>query len=149
MTLTAHDTGTPQAPAAAARAGRRRGTGSRRTAAPPGARRGGRALLGATALVVLLAVVSTFVGVADVTPADLISILFTATPDLVSEFPALAARELGLGDVPLMCATEIAVPHALPRVLRLMAHVETPRERADISHVYLRGAVALRRDIAQ
>ena len=56
---------------------------------------------------------------------DVISILFTATPDLVSEFPALAARELGLGDVPLMCATEIDVPHALPRVLRLMAHVET------------------------
>ncbi|RZU31632.1 chorismate mutase [Blastococcus saxobsidens] len=80
---------------------------------------------------------------------DLISILFTATPDLVSEFPALAARELGLGDVPLMCATEIAVPHALPRVLRLMAHADTPRARADIQHVYLRGAVALRRDIAQ
>jgi chorismate mutase len=82
-------------------------------------------------------------------PADLISILFTATPDLVSEFPALAARELGLGDVPLMCATEIAVPHALPRVLRLMAHVDTPMARADVQHVYLRGAVALRRDIAQ
>ena len=81
--------------------------------------------------------------------ADLISILFTATPDLTSEFPALAARQLGLGDVPLMCATEIAVPHALPRVLRLMAHVDTPRPRADVQHVYLRGAVALRRDIAQ
>ncbi|MCW2696795.1 MAG: Chorismate mutase [Modestobacter sp.] len=80
---------------------------------------------------------------------DLISILFTATPDLVSEFPALAARELGLGDVPLMCATEIAVPHALPRVLRLMAHVDTPRPRNEVQHVYLRGAVALRRDIAQ
>ena len=80
---------------------------------------------------------------------DLISILFTATPDLRSEFPALAARELGLGDVPLMCATEIDVPHALPRVLRLMAHVETPKARSDIQHVYLRGAVALRRDIAQ
>jgi chorismate mutase len=80
---------------------------------------------------------------------DLISILFTATPDLVSEFPALAARELGLGDVPLMCATEINVPHALPRVLRLMAHVETARPRADVQHVYLRGAAALRRDIAQ
>ena len=80
---------------------------------------------------------------------DLISILFTATPDLTSEFPALAARELGMGDVPLMCATEIDVPHALPRVLRLMAHVETSRPRTDIQHVYLRGAVALRRDIAQ
>ncbi len=83
------------------------------------------------------------------TGEELISILFTATPDLVSEFPALAARELGLGDVPLMCATEIAVPHALPRVLRLMAHVDTPRTRAEVQHVYLRGAVALRRDIAQ
>jgi chorismate mutase len=80
---------------------------------------------------------------------DVISILFTATPDLVSEFPALAARELGMGDVPLMCATEIDVPHALPRVLRLMAHVETPRDRTEIHHVYLRGATALRRDIAQ
>jgi chorismate mutase len=93
--------------------------------------------------------VSTVLERNELDPADLISILFTATPDLVSEFPALAARELGLGDVPLMCATEIAVPHALPRVLRLMAHVETGRERAEISHVYLRGAVALRRDIAQ
>ena len=80
---------------------------------------------------------------------DVISILFTATPDLVSEFPALAARELGFGDVPLMCATEIGVPHALPRVLRLMAHVETDRPREDVQHVYLRGAAALRRDIAQ
>ncbi len=85
----------------------------------------------------------------DLSSEDLISILFTATPDLVSEFPALAARELGLGDVPLMCATEIAVPHALPRVLRLMAHVETPLPRSEVQHVYLRGAVALRRDIAQ
>jgi chorismate mutase len=48
-----------------------------------------------------------------------------------------------------MCASEIGVQHALPRVLRLMAHVETARDRADIQHVYLRGAVALRRDIAQ
>ena len=79
---------------------------------------------------------------------DVISIVFTATPDLVSEFPALAARELGMGDVPLMCATEIAVPHALPRVLRLMAHVETPRPRAEIQHVYLREARILRPDLA-
>jgi chorismate mutase len=80
---------------------------------------------------------------------DVISILFTATPDLVSEFPALAARELGFGDVPLMCATEMNVPHGMPRVLRLMAHIETDRPREEIQHVYLRGAVALRRDIAQ
>jgi chorismate mutase len=93
--------------------------------------------------------VSTVLERNELSAEDLISILFTATPDLVSEFPALAARELGLGDVPLMCATEIAVPHALPRVLRLMAHVETPRPRTEVQHVYLRGAVALRRDIAQ
>ena len=56
---------------------------------------------------------------------DIISILFTATPDLTAEFPAYAARLLGLTDVPLMCASEIAVPGAMPRVLRLLAHVET------------------------
>lgn len=80
---------------------------------------------------------------------DLISVLFTATPDLHSEFPALAARELGLGDVPLMCTQELDITGAMPRVVRLMAHVETDRARADIQHVYLRGAVALRRDLAQ
>ncbi|WP_150253738.1 chorismate mutase [Nocardiopsis deserti] len=80
---------------------------------------------------------------------DVISVLFTATPDLNSEFPALAARKLGFSDVPLMCATEIAVPHALPRVVRLMAHVETDRSRSELQHVYLRGAQALRLDIAQ
>src|SRR3954447_26349266 len=85
----------------------------------------------------------------DLVHDDVISILFTATPDIVSEFPALAARELGFGDVPLMCATEMNVPHALPRVLRLMAHVDVEKPRTDIQHVYLRGAVALRRDIAQ
>lgn len=82
-----------------------------------------------------------------VDPADLISILFTATPDLTAEFPAYAARQLGLTDVPLMCATEIAVSGALPRTLRLLAHVETDLARADIRHVYLRGAAALRTDL--
>ncbi|MBB6172330.1 chorismate mutase [Nocardiopsis mwathae] len=85
----------------------------------------------------------------DLTTDDVVSVLFTATPDLTSEFPALAARKVGFADVPLMCATEIAVPHALPRVVRLMAHVETDRPRADLHHVYLRGAQALRLDIAQ
>jgi chorismate mutase len=85
----------------------------------------------------------------DLTPDDLISVLFTATPDLTAEFPAYAARQLGFTDVPLMCATEMDVPEAMPRVLRLMAHVETAKPRAEIQHVYLRGAVALRRDIAQ
>ena len=80
---------------------------------------------------------------------DLISIVFTATVDLHSEFPALAARELGIGDVPLLCAQEIDVDGAMPRVIRVMAHVESQRPRAEIRHVYLRGAVALRRDLAQ
>ena len=81
---------------------------------------------------------------------DVISILFTATPDLVSEFPALAARELGFGDVPLMCATEIDVAsRAAPGAAAHGARGDRPRPRATIQHVYLRGAVALRRDIAQ
>lgn len=81
--------------------------------------------------------------------ADLISIWFSATPDITCEFPALAARELGLGDVPLMCAVEMDVAGAMPRVIRLMMHAETSKPRADIKHVYLRGAQALRADLAQ
>jgi len=80
---------------------------------------------------------------------DVISVLFTATPDLTAEFPALAARKIGFHDVPLICATEIAVPGAMPRVVRLMAHVPTDLPRSAIQHVYLRGAAALRLDIAQ
>lgn len=78
---------------------------------------------------------------------DLISVLFTATPDLTAEFPAYAARQMGIVDVPLLCAGEIDVPGAMPRVLRLMAHVETDRQRAEVRHVYLRGAAALRTDL--
>jgi len=80
---------------------------------------------------------------------DLISMLFTATPDLHAEFPAVAARQLGIGDVPLICAQELDIPGALPRVIRVMVHAETARSRVDVRHVYLRGAVALRRDLAQ
>ncbi|WP_028927780.1 chorismate mutase [Pseudonocardia acaciae] len=83
----------------------------------------------------------------ELAPDDVISMLFTATPDLTAEFPAYAARKMGLTDVPLLCATEIAVPGAMPKVLRVMAHVETPRTRADVRHVYLRGAAALRTDL--
>jgi chorismate mutase len=85
----------------------------------------------------------------NIDPGDLISIFFTATPDLTAEFPAYAARQMGLTDVPLLCTTEIAVPGSMPRVLRLMAHVETPLTRGDIRHVYLRGAAALRTDLPQ
>jgi chorismate mutase len=85
----------------------------------------------------------------ELTTDDVISVLFTATPDLTAEFPALAARKIGFHDVPLICATEIDRPGAMPRVIRLMAHVETDRPRSTIQHVYLRGAAALRLDIAQ
>lgn len=82
-------------------------------------------------------------------PEDLISVVFTATPDLRSEFPAYAARQMGITDVPLLCASEIDVPGAMPRVLRLLAHVETELPRAEVRHVYLRGAAALRTDLPQ
>ena len=85
----------------------------------------------------------------NLTTDDVISVLFTATPDLTAEFPALAARKLGFHDVPLLCANEIPVPTAMPRVVRLLAHVETAVPRSAIQHVYLRGAAALRLDIAQ
>jgi chorismate mutase len=80
---------------------------------------------------------------------DVISVLFTATPDLNAEFPALAARKIGFQDVPLLCAAEIGVPGAMPLVVRLLMHVETDKPRPAIQHVYLRGAAALRMDIAQ
>ena len=80
---------------------------------------------------------------------DFISIIFTATDDLHSEFPAYAARQLGFSDVPLVCARELEIAGSMPRVVRLMAHVETDLPRADITHVYLHGAANLRRDLAR
>ncbi len=80
---------------------------------------------------------------------DFISVIFTATADLVSEFPAYAARRLGFSDIPLMCARELEVEGSMPRVVRMMAHVETELPRADITHVYLHGAAGLRRDLAR
>lgn len=80
---------------------------------------------------------------------DLVSIIFTATPDLHCAFPAAAARTLDLADVPLMCAQELDVEGAPPRVVRILAHVESDIPRSDIVHVYLRGAEILRQDIAQ
>jgi chorismate mutase len=85
----------------------------------------------------------------DVDTDKLVSMILTATPDLHSEFPALAARQLGIGDVPLLCAQEIDVHGAMPRVIRVMLHIESDRPRSEIRHVYLRGAAALRRDLAQ
>lgn len=78
---------------------------------------------------------------------DLISAIFTVTSDLTAEFPAYAARQAGLADVPLLCATEIPVPGSMPRVIRMLAHVETELARGEVRHVYLRGAEALRTDL--
>ncbi len=80
---------------------------------------------------------------------DLISVVFTCTPDIVSDFPAAAARTMGFGAVPLMCAQEMAVPGALPLVVRVMMHAYLDRPRDEVAHVYLRDAVKLRRDLAQ
>lgn len=82
-------------------------------------------------------------------PPDVISIFFTATTDLTSCFPAAGAREVGFSDVPLLCASEIAVPGSMPRTLRLLAHVETTRPRAEIRHAFLGAAAALRDDLQQ
>ncbi|REF38046.1 chorismate mutase [Thermasporomyces composti] len=78
---------------------------------------------------------------------DLISIIFTATADVRSEFPAYAARLMGMTDVPLLCARELEIEGSMPRVVRLLAHVETDLTRDQITHVYLHGAAALRRDL--
>ncbi|MEU6659143.1 chorismate mutase [Streptomyces sp. NPDC046821] len=83
------------------------------------------------------------------TSENLISIWFTATPDLHSDFPAAAARKLGIVDVPLICAQELDIEGALPRVVRVLAHIESELPKSGIAHVYLGAAAALRKDIAQ
>jgi chorismate mutase len=78
---------------------------------------------------------------------DVVSALFTVTPDLASDFPARAARDAGWADVPLLCTTEIPVPGALPRCIRVLLHVETTRARSEMRHAYLRDAATLRPDL--
>ncbi len=78
---------------------------------------------------------------------DIISILFTATGDIVSMFPATAARSMGLGAVPLICARELSIDGAVERCIRVMLHVTTDRPRDQIHHVYLEGAQGLRDDL--
>jgi chorismate mutase len=77
---------------------------------------------------------------------DVASAIFSTTPDLDAEFPALAARQLGWLDVPLLCGHEIAVPRSLPRCIRVLVHWNTNVEQADIQHIYIRDAVKLRPD---
>ena len=80
---------------------------------------------------------------------DVVSIIFTATADLRAEFPAAAARHLGLGDIPLLCARELDIEGALPRVIRVLVHCYTARPRAELHHVYLGAARALRDDLPE
>jgi len=80
-------------------------------------------------------------------PEDIASILFTTTPDLTATFPAEAAREIGLQLVPLLCASEIAVPGRLMRCIRVLLHVNTVKPLREIVHIYLREAKTLRPDI--
>jgi chorismate mutase len=80
---------------------------------------------------------------------DLVSLTFTATPDLTAEFPAAAARTIGIADVPLLCATEIPVRGAIGRCIRVLVHVYTERDRAALRHVYLGAARQLRTDLPE
>jgi chorismate mutase len=80
---------------------------------------------------------------------DVISVLLTTTPDLTASFPATAARDVGFGDVPLLCASEIAVPGAMPLTVRVLMHIYTERAREELRHVYLRKAPSLRDDLPE
>ena len=80
---------------------------------------------------------------------DLVSIIFTATPDLRAEFPAAAAREIGISDVPLLCARELDVEGAIGRCVRVLMHVYTERDQQSLRHVYLGDARQLRTDLPE
>ncbi len=101
----------------------------------------GEAILEATA-----ELLAAMVKANEIEAEDVASAFFTTTPDLNAEFPALAARRLGWDDVPLLCGHEMAVPGSLPMCLRILLHVNTDKTAAQIVHVYLRGASALRPD---
>ena len=85
----------------------------------------------------------------DVNHDDLVSIIFTATDDVTAEFPAAAARALGLGDVPLLCARELGIAHGMPLCVRVMMHLYSQRPRHELHHVYLEGARGLRDDLPE
>ncbi len=92
-------------------------------------------------------VLEDMIGRNGLSPDDMVSLIFTATADVTSQFPAVAAREMGLTAVPLLCATEIPVPGSLPLCVRVMLHAYMPVD-APVSHSYLREAVRLRDDLA-
>lgn len=80
---------------------------------------------------------------------ELVSVIFTATDDLTAEFPAAAARKLGLGDIPLLCARELGIAHGTPRCIRVLMHFYGTQDRGDLHHVYLDGARGLRDDLPE
>jgi len=84
-----------------------------------------------------------------VTHEDLVSIVFTATDDIRSEFPAAAARQIGISDIPLLCARELSVEGAVGLCIRVLMHLYTEKEPRSLRHVYLEGAVPLRTDLPQ
>jgi chorismate mutase len=84
-----------------------------------------------------------------VSKQSLVSIIFTATPDITSEFPAAGARSIGISDIPLLCAREIDVKGAIPKVIRVLMHIYTEYDYSSLRHVYLRDAKPLRTDLAQ
>jgi chorismate mutase len=86
----------------------------------------------------------TVIALNEIDPANVASVIFTTTPDLTATFPALAARDIGWTEVPLMCAHEMAVPGSLQKCVRVMIHLNTTRSAAEIRHVYLKGARELR-----
>ena len=79
---------------------------------------------------------------------DIASAFFTTTEDIASAYPALAARQMGWDQVPMMCAREIPVSGSLPLCIRVLIHWNTEREQSEVHHVYLRDAVKLRPDLA-
>jgi chorismate mutase len=85
----------------------------------------------------------------DIDHDDIISIVFTATEDLTCVFPATAARSVGLGDVPLICARELSIAGATPHCIRVLMHMYTDRRRDELRHVYLEGARTLRDDLPE
>ncbi|MDQ1569249.1 MAG: chorismate mutase [Actinomycetota bacterium] len=85
----------------------------------------------------------------DVNHDDLVSIIFTATDDVTADFPAAAARALGLGDVPLLCARELGIANAMPLCVRVLMHLYSDRRRDELHHVYLEGARGLRDDLPE
>ncbi len=84
-----------------------------------------------------------------VDPHDVASAIFTTTPDVNAEFPALAARQLGWLDVPLLCGHEMAIPGSLPMCIRVLLHWNTDKRQNEIEHVYVREAKRLRPDLSK